>query len=208
VRVTFDPKATIHDMSLNDHLLTGPDLANSLFGVLLRFCKERITIQGDIKGMFNAVKVNPEDANAFYFYFWEDCDLNKPLLLHRMNTQVFGAASSPGASHFALNQTAKDNAGHFSPECVKTLERDFYVDDLLKSVPYSQTTVDLLRELCSILEKGGFYLHKITTNCPLVHAVASSMERANKDASNERDSFIERALGVKWNSETDDFIFD
>jgi hypothetical protein len=99
--------------------------------------------------------------------------------------QAFGAASSPGASHFALKQTAKDNAGHFSPECVKTLERNFYVDDLLKSVPYSETAVDLLRELYSILEKGGFYLHKITTNCPLVCAVASSMERAKKDTSNE-----------------------
>jgi hypothetical protein len=120
VRVTFD------DTSLNDHQLTGPDLANSLLGVLLHFRKERITIQGDIKGMFNAVKVGPEDANAFCFYFWEDYNLNKPLIPHQMCTQVFGAASSPGASHFALKQTAKDNARQFSPECVTTLERDFY----------------------------------------------------------------------------------
>jgi hypothetical protein len=47
VRVTFDAKATTHGTSLNDHLLTGPDFANSLLGVLLRFRKERITIQGD-----------------------------------------------------------------------------------------------------------------------------------------------------------------
>jgi hypothetical protein len=59
VRVTFDGKVTSQGTSLNDHLLTGPDLANSLLGVLLRFRKERITIQGDIKGMFNAIKVNP-----------------------------------------------------------------------------------------------------------------------------------------------------
>jgi hypothetical protein len=127
IRVTFDAKATTKGTSLNDHLLTWLDLANSLLGVLLRFRKERITIQGDIKDMFNAVKVSPEDANAFCFYVWEDCDLNKPLIPHQMCTQVFEAASSPGASHFALKQTAKDNAGQFSPECVRTLEREFYV---------------------------------------------------------------------------------
>jgi hypothetical protein len=102
-----------------------------------------------------------------------------------MSTQVFGAANSPGASNFALKQTTKDNAGQFSPECIKTLEKDFYVDDLLKSVPISQSTVDLLSELCNILEKGGFYLHKIITNCPLVRSVASSMGRPRKGTSNE-----------------------
>jgi hypothetical protein len=207
VRVTFDAKATTKGTSLNDHLLTGPDLANSLLGVPLRFRKERITIQGDIKGMFNAVKVIPENTNAFCFYVWEDCDLNKPLIPHQMCTQVFGAESSPGASYFALKQTAKDNAGQFSTECVRTLERDFYVDDLLNSVPQSQSAVNLLRELCSILEKGGFHLHKITTNCPYVQAVACSMERAKKDTPNNSNPTIERALGVKWDSETDQFIF-
>jgi hypothetical protein len=125
-----------------------------------------------------------------------------------MSTQVFGAASSPGASNFALKQTAKDNAGQFSIECIKTLEKDFYVDDLLKSVLISQSAVDLLQELCNIDEKGGFYLHKIITNCPLVHLVASFMGRAKKGTSKDNDNVIERALGVKWNAEDDCFIFN
>jgi hypothetical protein len=77
-----------------------------------------------------------------------------------MCTQVFGAASSSGASNFALKQTAKDNVGQFSAECIRTLEKDFYVDNLLKSVPTSQSAVNLLRELCSILEKGDFTFTK------------------------------------------------
>jgi hypothetical protein len=54
VRVTFDAKATIKVTSLNNHLLTGPGLAESLHGVL-HFRKERITIQGDIKGMVDSM---------------------------------------------------------------------------------------------------------------------------------------------------------
>jgi hypothetical protein len=104
-------------------------------------------------------------------------------------------------------QTAKDNKEHFSPECVRTLERDFYVDDLLKSVSKSQEAVILLKELCSVLEKGGFHLHKIVTNCPYVRAVASSMERVKKDTSDGSNFTIERALGVKWDADEDHFIF-
>jgi hypothetical protein len=79
--------------------------------------------------------------------------------------------------------------------------------DLLKSVPRSQSAVDLLQEQCSILEKGGIHLHKITTNCPYVRAMACSMAQAKKDTSNNRNPTIERALVVKWDSETDQFIF-
>jgi hypothetical protein len=194
VRVTFDAKVTIKKLSLNNNFLTGPDLANSLLGVLLCFCKERITIQGDIKGIFDAVKASPEDDNAFCFYYWEDHDLNKPLIPYQICMQVFGAASSPGASHFALKQTAKDNAEHFSSECVKTVQRDFYVDDLLKSVSDSRTAVNLLKEFCSILERRGFYLHKIITNCPLLRAVASSMERVKKNVSADSNTTIEQSI--------------
>jgi hypothetical protein len=57
------------------------------------------------------------------------------------------------------------------------------------------------------LEKGGFYLHKILTNCPYVRGVASSMERAKTGTTDDSNAIIERALGVKWNSDTDQFIF-
>ena len=47
LRVVFDGSAVYKGTSLNDFLLTGPDMVNSLPGVLCRFRKEPIAICGD-----------------------------------------------------------------------------------------------------------------------------------------------------------------
>ena len=48
IRGVFDASARYHEVSLNDILLTGPDLTNSLLGVLLRFRKEPVAITAEI----------------------------------------------------------------------------------------------------------------------------------------------------------------
>ncbi|XP_057696128.1 uncharacterized protein LOC130918450 isoform X1 [Corythoichthys intestinalis] len=52
IRVVFDSSAQFNGMSLNDVLLTGPDLNNKLFGVLIRFRKEAVAFTADIEQMF------------------------------------------------------------------------------------------------------------------------------------------------------------
>lgn len=64
VRVVFDCAATYQGRSLNSELLQGPDLMNSLVGVLLRFRQDKIAIAADIEAMFHQVKVIEEDRNA------------------------------------------------------------------------------------------------------------------------------------------------
>ena len=47
IRVVFDCSAKFRGSSLNDHLLQGPDLTNSLVGVLIRFRQERVALMSD-----------------------------------------------------------------------------------------------------------------------------------------------------------------
>ncbi len=47
--VVFDSSASYEGVSLNDILLTGPDLNNSLLGVLMRFRKDQVAITADIE---------------------------------------------------------------------------------------------------------------------------------------------------------------
>ena len=57
IRVVFDAAAMQEGVSLNNQLHQGPDLTNSLLGVLLRFRQYPIALVTDIEGMFDQVKV-------------------------------------------------------------------------------------------------------------------------------------------------------
>jgi hypothetical protein len=114
-----------------------------------------VTLQADIKGMFNAVKVNQKDAFAFCYYLRKNNNLDNELELHQMLTQVFGAASSPGASTFALRKAAGDNKDHFDESVISTVYRDFYVDDLLKSLSGENDAIKILTQLRELLLKGS-----------------------------------------------------
>ena len=47
--VVFDTGATFQPTSLNENLLKGPNLLNSLIGILIRFRKEEFALSGDIE---------------------------------------------------------------------------------------------------------------------------------------------------------------
>lgn len=68
LRVVFDCTSSYKGTSLNNELLQGPDLTNSLIGVLLRFRQEQVAIMADIEGMFHQVRVHEKDTNLLRFY--------------------------------------------------------------------------------------------------------------------------------------------
>ena len=52
VRAAFDCTAMFQGTSLNKQILQGPDLTNSLIGILSRFRKETIAVMADVEQMF------------------------------------------------------------------------------------------------------------------------------------------------------------
>jgi len=57
IRVVFDCSCQYLGSSLNKALLQGPDLTNSLVGVLIRFRQEPIAVMADVEAMFHQVRV-------------------------------------------------------------------------------------------------------------------------------------------------------
>ena len=134
MRVVFDCAARFRETSLNVHLLEGPDLTNNLTGVLLRFRQEPVALVADVEQMSHQVRVKPEDCDALRFLWWERSDFTKGVVNHQMLVHLFGPSSSPCCASFALKKTANDNKASFDVLTIVTVNRNFYVDDCLKSV--------------------------------------------------------------------------
>ena len=164
VRVVFDCSAKFQGASLNDQLLQGPDLTNTLVGVLTRFRQGQITFMCDIEAMFYQVRVSPSDCDYLQLLWWPDGDLKKDPEEYQMLVHLFGGASSPSCANFTLKKTAEDNKAAFDTITVETVKRNFYVNDCLKSVATNPGAVRLVGELREMLSKGGFRLTKWISN--------------------------------------------
>ncbi len=68
-RVVFYCSARFEGTSLNDHLLTGPDLINALAEIFCRSCKHPIAI---MYNMFNCFHVSQEYCDFLRFLWWKN----------------------------------------------------------------------------------------------------------------------------------------
>ena len=173
-------------------------------GVLLRFRQEPIALMSDIKQMFHQVKVDPKDIDAFRFLWWPNGDLTKKPEDYQMLVHLFGATSSPSCASYALKKTAVDNEVEFDVGIVNTLNRNFYVDDCLKSVSSIEKALKIVEELPKLLEKGDFKLTKWISNRREIMNVIPEEERAPTIVNLDLEKLpMNRALGVRWDVEKD-----
>lgn len=107
VRMVFDSSAQCNGVSFNNVLLSGPDLTNSLLGVLMRFRLDNIGVMSDIQQMFHCFKVR-DHRNYLRFFWYLDNDLQKQLVEYRMCVHVFGNNPSPAVATYGIRRTAKN----------------------------------------------------------------------------------------------------
>ncbi|XP_045198368.2 uncharacterized protein LOC123552694 [Mercenaria mercenaria] len=135
--------------------------------------------------------------------------MSKPPKTYCMQVHLFGATSSPSCTAYALKRTASDNAKRFPPEVVDTVNRNFYVDDCLKSVASEEKAAMLAADLQKLMQMRGFRLTKWISNSRQVLDTIPESERAHTVVSLDLDDILpcERALGVNWNVNDDKITF-
>lgn len=185
VRVVFDSSAKYQDVSLNYVLLSGPDMLNSLQGILLRFRQEKIAITMDVEHMFYNFKV-PEEQRCYLRFIWhEDNDFEQPLVDYQMTRHIFGNSTSPVVANY----------GFRSYVSCKTV--DLAVDPVLRTKQALQ-------------DNGRIRLHKFAFNSrQVLHALdQSDLAKDLKDLDLGTVTLpTQRSLGLLWNTDTDSFTF-
>ncbi|XP_062592960.1 uncharacterized protein LOC134254474 [Saccostrea cucullata] len=211
IRGVFDSSAKFENISLNDVLMSGPDLTNNLLGVLLRFRQQPVAVMADIQRMFYCFKVKQEHRDYLRFLWHKDNDIEKEIIEFRMCVHVFGNSPSPAVATYGLRRTAEIAEKQYGSDVRKFVERNFYVDDALTSLPSSKEAVSLLKRAQEALQaEGNLRLHKICSNSSEV-LLAFDKEDLAKDLReldfNCDDLPLQRSLGVCWNINVDSFTF-
>ena len=157
VRRACNAAAKYQGVALNDKLLSGPDLLQSLIGIIFRFREHQIVFSADIEEMFLQVAVPNDDSRCLRSLWREDPE--QSIEIYEYIRHVVGAKSSPTCANYALHQVAKDNAKE-DENRVKAVQRNFYMDNFLKSVRTPEEAIEIYQKVREILSKGGFKLTK------------------------------------------------
>ena len=113
--------------SLDDMLLTGPDLLANLVGFFLRFRQKMFPISADIEGMYKQVLVRPQDQKFLRFILGTDDPEMYECVRH-----VFGAKCSPTCVNHTLQTCSKDHASDY-PSVQRLVHENSYMDDMYLS---------------------------------------------------------------------------
>ncbi len=203
-RLVFNCSFRYQGLSLNDQLLPGPALGQSLLGVLLRFHQNHVAVSADIRGMFHQVCLLPEDRPLLRF-IWRDLHCENCPDVYEWQVLPFGTTSSRCCAIFAVQQHARNNQESYSGS-LQVVQQSFYVDNYLASFPTTseaKLTVDKLR---SLLATGGFDLRQWASNQSSVISHLPTEARssaAEQWLEQNRTDPMEPTLGLRWNCAAD-----
>lgn len=208
----FDSSAKHDGVSLNDVLLSGPDLNNTLLGVLTRFRKEPVAVTADIEQMFYCFKVCQEHRDFLRFLWFEDNDNDptKDIEEYRMTVHVFDNSPSPAVAIYGLRRAAIQSQEEHDTEAKQFVLRNFYVDDGLISFSSSEDAIQVLKKAKEMLADSNIRLHIIASNYIAVMEAFPPEERFKelKDLELGVDPLpLQRSLGLNWHLQTDSFSF-
>lgn len=104
LRIVFNSSASYMGHRLSDYWAKGPDILNSLLGILIGFRQEKVAVIGDISKMYNSVKMGTLDQHTHRF-LWRNMDSNIPPDNYIMIAVTFGDKPSGVIAITALKKT-------------------------------------------------------------------------------------------------------
>ena len=191
-RIVYDAQARPAKgaYSLNDCLETGPDLMNSLVGILLRFRKGKFGAKSDIAKAFLMVGIDIKDRDALRLLWVEDGQV----WVYRYARLAFGLTSSP----YLLAAVLQKHLGaiQLDDDLKDQILSSFYVDDNIYSSDSLEDLLDRKNKSVKIFADAGMNLRQWNSNHP-------TARKLFHEAEGEELPLEDTVLGLHWNLDTD-----
>ena len=202
LRAVFDASASLSSgTSLNDLLLTGPNLYPLLTTILTKFRFHRIAFSADISKMFQEVALQPRDRDLHHFLLRDD---QGQIRDYRMKRLTFGVKSSPFLATKVLRHLAESHKDSH-PLASHSILNSFYVDDFLAGASTLQEADAIRQELCHLLKSAGMTLRKWRSNDPSFLTTIPEELRELADLHLPSPLSASKALGIHWDVDKDNF---
>ncbi len=204
LRRVLDAAAKCHGKSLNDLLKRGPNILESLPGVLSRWRVGRYAVNADIAEMFSQIRMTVQDQYLTAF-LWS-CQADEEPEVYVNTRHVFGAKCSPAIAAFCVEEALRRKV----PDSDTRLKRSFYMDDHFSSWDDLESLRMNTSRLTSGLEDAGFVLSKWQSNCGKFleglgpEALGAKFKDLGPDSSPLPST---KALGILWDCDEDSLGF-
>ena len=201
LRVVFDASAaTTSGKSLNDLLLVGPTIQQSLLSLVLRFRLHKYVLTADIEKMYRQVWVDEADRNL-QCILWRN-EPTDSIKMFQLNTVTFGTAAAPFLATRCLKESANLVKDRF-PLAARVITNDFYVDDMITGADDLQTAWNIRNQVLSSLKQVGFNLRKWCWNRPELMDKQDQIASTTTQMVDFRSQEESKRLGIRWHPLTD-----
>lgn len=204
-RIVFDASAkTSNGKSLNDILMAGPVLQDSLVNILLRFRFPIVVLAGDVKQMYRMIGVSEEDRSKIRILWrWSK---DEQLQEYCLNTVTYGTKSASYLATKCVQELILSHQDQF-PTTVERALKGIYVDDVLIGADTSEEAVQLRKELSQVFSAGGFHLRKWASNSTEVLQGVPEEDLEMKVPIELNEPNTIKTLGIHWQPCSDKFLF-
>ena len=202
VRIVFDSSAKYKGTSLNEELLTGPDVLNNLRSVLLHFREAQIGFTADVESLFHNFVLPTDDRNYVRFFWFAKNNPDSKLVSFRATRHIFGNSSSPALATLGLRFAIMNADPPSSDLAADLVFNKCYVDDCIASCHTPEEAIKTIQDSRDSLTQFNIRLHKIQSNSPVVLEAFPVTERTPPTDPDKPDC-LSSALGVPWDPESD-----
>ncbi|XP_011687096.1 PREDICTED: uncharacterized protein LOC105449538 [Wasmannia auropunctata] len=201
VRIVFDASARSNTgVSLNEMLLVGPTIQNTLTSHLIRFRAYNYVVTADIEKMYRQIWLHEEDRPYQRILWRRDRDVET----FQLNTLTFGVSSSPFLTIRTVHKLAEDESLTY-PRAARILKTHLYVDDLLTGADTIDEARAIRNEIIALLSRGGFAIRQWASNdVRIINDLPSNTLHANFALNVDRTL---KTLGVTWSTRDDKIYY-